>query len=111
MNKYVCSPSPSSIKRNVYSCATRSGRINSQRVRCLGLAVAQDLMVGVHNNTFSAIEIFILEKLQRLITVDLDHFGQLKAGGSLFAMIDASYCSFLPTYIQSKFEQNQFCNT
>ena len=56
-------------------------------------------MVGVHNNTFSAIEIYILEKLQRLITVDLDHFGQLKAGGSLFAMIDASYCSFLPTYI------------
>ena len=58
-------------------------------------------MEGVHNNTLCSIEIYITKKLKRLITADLDHFGQLKAATSLFAMIDASYCSFLPAYVYS----------
>ena len=47
-------------------------------------------MEGVHNNTFSSIGIFIIQKLERLIIVLLDHFGQLNAGTSLFAMMIAA---------------------
>ena len=65
-------------------------------------------MEGVHNNTFSSIRIFIIQKLEHLITAILDHFGQLNAGTSLFAIIAASYCIFLPTTIQSKMSRINF---